>query len=287
MFSPIRLAIISAKTSSRAMLTTTAARVVKIGMNARDFSQGTLKNALKYLQKRQENGEIIQYQVNESGFVRMRFPNSILASDAQVARPGKAERIRANFWYADKPYYLGDESIHDHPNAFESYIVSGGYEHEIYSLSNKLQQNIAISFQNKTPLNPEQLQELFDKISLYNSYLDPNESEKHKFTIDKVKKVIRYQGMVVLRFEGVEKTKAGDIIKISPHMIHRVSLFCAVPNEKTLSLNIVRNHGKGKTNIFLSQNREAAVKTERDTLSPEESTKVTQEMMAILHRSIH
>lgn len=74
MFSPIRFAIISAKTSSRAMLTTTAARVVKIGMNARDFSQGTLENALKYLQKRQENGETIQYQVNESGFVRMRFP---------------------------------------------------------------------------------------------------------------------------------------------------------------------------------------------------------------------
>lgn len=247
----------------------------------RDFNQATLRNVQKYLE---ENKEKVRFEKNESGFIRTAFPNDVFQPDGRVMPLAEGERLRANFWFhTGEDISMGDESIHDHPSAFQSYIVSGGYEHELYRVS-LADQVVFPSKGISLRLNPEEVWAMYQKFIAYIKEYK-FEPQKFQFTIDKATKEITYKGMVNLRLSGVETTKAGDIIEIDSHMIHRVSKFHAVPGEKTLSLNIVRNEGKGKTNIFLPERKESAVKVEREEVSAEETALAVEEMTSLFSKA--
>ena len=133
---------------------------------------------------------------------------------------------------------MGDESIHDHSSAFQSYIVSGGYENELYRVTCKGQEDF--KFQLDLKLTKEQLWNLYEKYVASTTLLGAGSTRKFKFSIDKATKNITYQGAVMLRMTGTETTKRGDIVNIDSMMIHRVSKYHMIPDEKTLSMNIVR-----------------------------------------------
>lgn len=244
----------------------------------RDFNQATLNNAYQYLI---DNREKITFAKNESGFIRMKFPEGILQPDINISPLKPGDVLRANYWYynSTSDCGVGDESIHDHPQQFQSYIVHGGYEHELYSL---------IGIENKTRifnfpyrLSSGNLADLYQFFCTKKSCAEIYGSNAFKFTIDKLNKNISYQGKVILKKTGSETTKKGDIVTIDTHMIHRVSKYHAVPNQKTLSLNIVRNQGKFVTNIYLPEKKLAAVKTERESVPPEEAILACDEMITL------
>lgn len=174
---------------------------------------------------------------------------------------------------------MGDESIHDHPNPFQSYIVAGGYEHELYKVVEDRPAKFPLF--DRVSLTPEQLW------TVYQSYMSAVvASNKFKFSISKDSKSVSYEGIVRLLMTGTERTKAGDIVNIDSAMVHRVSKYHTVPGEKTLSLNIVRAAGgKGVTNIYLPEQKGAAVKTEREDVSREEAATATDEMISIISRT--
>jgi len=247
----------------------------------RNFNQQTLANVHRYLA---ENFEKIKFERNESGFIRTTFPDHLFHPDHRVGALKQNERLRANYWFDDKSG-MGDESIHDHPNPFQSYIVSGGYEHEIYRISfNESTKDFRLSMS----LDREQLWLLYQKF-VENAKVaadDPTTpTRKFKFSIDKVSKSVTYEGTVMLRLSGVEGTKQGDIVDIDSHMIHRVSMFQRIPGIKTLSLNIVRSEGKGKTNIYLPEKKTASVKVSRDIVSAEDSRLATKEMITLFAKA--
>ena len=252
-----------------------------LAVSKRHFNQQTLENANKYLT---ENKHKIKFERNESGFIRTTFPDWVLVPDAKIAPLAKGERLRANFWYyVDSDCSMGDESIHDHPSAFQSYIVNGGYEHELYKVNCNGQEDL--KFSPSLNLTKQQLWNLYQKFAL--SYVVPSEQSerKFKFSIDKETKKVTYEGVVLLKLTGVEATKRGDVVNIDSRMIHRVSKFHAVPGEKTLSINIVRNEGKYITNIYLPEKKGAAVKTEREKVSDEESSLAAEEMTGLFAKA--
>lgn len=242
----------------------------------RDFSEQTLRNACLYVN---QNISKIKFEVNESGFIRTTLPDWVLAGDATVAPLASGERLRANFWHLNEGAYgMGDDSIHDHPAGFQSFIVNGGYKHEIYSVHHRIKEITGASTE--------------EEVKAFSSELmadtrTPDVSRKFKFSIDKATKSVTYCGELALKYEGEEETKRGQVVDIDPHLIHRVSVFQAVPGEKTLSMNIVRNGGKGATNIFLPHMGGASVKTERAKLSPEESKAAAKDLAQLFSRAVN
>lgn len=243
----------------------------------RNFNQPTLHNVHKYLI---ENKGKIDFEKNESGFIRLNFPNWVLVSDNQIEPLDKNDVLRANYWfYKSLECGMGDESIHDHPRKFQSYIVNGGYEHEVYHLINDNSEKIKINLVNFLKL------EILPHFGI-NIPIDLTFGNKNfKFAIDKFNKNITYEGTVILKQSFVESPKKGDIVEIDTNLIHRVSKYHTVSEEKTLSLNIVRNNGKFKTNIFLPEMKTASVKIERDKVSAEEAILATDELIELFSRS--
>lgn len=249
---------------------------VVFGPPLKQFNRWTVQNAFEHIE---ENRESIALEKNESGFIRVRFPTGVFVPDQQVGALGAGEALRANFWYHDSHEAgsgLGDESVHDHPNPFQSYIVAGGYEHEIYRI-NRNQSPIIAKIWN-TCVSSSQLWELYQLHSImFQGY-----SSHHQFAIDKSTKAVSYVGEVVMHKTGVEKTNPGDVVSIDDQMIHRVSNFRAHPGTRTLSLNIVRSTGKGVTNIFLPEENVTSVKTSREYVEGEEREDVLDEMSRLL-----
>lgn len=243
----------------------------------RQFNQATLENAHKYLI---QNKGTIEFKKNESGFIRMTFPDSVFVPDERVPELGPDEKLRANFWfYKTGDIGLGDESIHDHPRAFQSYIVSGGYEHIIYSTVQDKNTMYMVNLCDYLQKNILQL------MGIDYSIMPSGLSRNFQFALNKEDSSITYQGVTVLEQSRVERTKRGQIIEIDPLVIHRVSEYHLDPNEKTLSLNIVRNRGKGVTNIFLPEMKAAAVKTEREYVDPEEALQATDELISLFAKA--
>lgn len=255
----------------RTLLAENRARFFNTVIPQRDFNKSTLENVRSYLE---ENKEKVRFERNESGFIRTTFPNEVLTPDINIAPLADDEVLRANFWYYDNASNcsMGDESIHDHPRNFQSYIVKGGYEHELYQLQPS-QSDFSFSLKSD-PLR-----------KLYNAFFGNSQDiNAFQFSIDKYSKNISYQGTVLLKKTGVEQTKAGDIVSVDTNLIHRVSKYHTVPGEKTLSLNIVRNNGKFTTNIYLPEKKVASVKIEREKLTAEESELACDEMIRSFKR---
>ena len=65
---------------------------------------------------------------NESGFIRINIPVDNSLSN-------KIEKLRLNYWNPEAGLEILPESIHTHPRYFESFIIQGGYKHELYKLA--------------------------------------------------------------------------------------------------------------------------------------------------------
>ena len=247
----------------------------------REFNQLTINNTYNYLVA---NKDKINFQKNESGFIRTTLPDSVLVPGETVNPLNPGEKLRLNFWYHKQSSCgMGDESIHDHPYSFQSYIISGGYEHELYKIVPAAHKKLdsQLFFQ----LDKKQLWALYEAYVLKSTTPSETENMKSfKFAIDKLTKSVTYQGVVFLRLSGVETMKQGNIVNVYSGLIHRVSKYHAIPGEKTLSINIVRNLGKGVTNIFLPEQKGASVKTSREAVSPEESALATEELIELFQR---
>lgn len=263
--------------------------------NKKQFNQTTLYNAQQYLIK---NKDSITFHKNESGFIRMTFPDSVLAPDDRIHQLENGDVLRANFWfYKSSESGLGDESIHDHPREFQSYIVSGGYEHIIYRVVNERKKIFIINLYDFIAKNTEILPPLqaftLNLSALHSLNLNinyptpyPELTRNFKFTLDKSLNNISYKGVTILEPERTESTKKGDIIEIDTNLIHRVTRYHMFANEKTLSLNIVRDKGKKTTNIYLPEMKVTAVKTSRDEVNAEEAKQATEELIEIFAKSL-
>lgn len=238
----------------------------------REFNSMTVANLHAYVVANQGK---MTFEENESGFVRATLPDSVLVPDEHTAPLAPGEKLRINYWWKASPAHgMGDESIHDHPSSFQSYVVAGGYEHKIYKQTDAFDE---LSFKPGVQLGDAEV------LAVYKAYEQAEkEARKHKFTIHKKDKSVTYQGTVHLEEVATETTKKGDRVDIDPKMIHRVSKYHAVPGEKTLTMNIVRRETKGETNIYLPDKKGTSVKTKRDVLSEEESAKVAKELKELV-----
>lgn len=100
---------------------TFSAEVPEQRIGLRQF-KGIVRYAAEYLK---ENHEILLFEMNESGFVRVKIPVS------PVEKAQGISKIRLNYW---RPGSKMDGNNHSHPSYFESLVVNGGYTHKLYQL---------------------------------------------------------------------------------------------------------------------------------------------------------
>ena len=179
-------------------------------------------------------------QKNESGFVRVSIP---ITTDAKAQFKG-IKKIRANYWTPEANVNISPESIHTHPSYFESFIIRGGYSHEIYELSDGRQPK-------------------------YNFYrILKNGSVRN----------CDFIGQVPLKLIKNEAVRHGSIKVFNKDMIHKV-LYTA---PKTLSLNVVFDDHESEHsfyNLYLTKDGSLDdIKTTRDVLLNEKSHNIIQEI---------
>lgn len=190
-----------------------------------------------------QHQDTLVVEKNESGFYRINLP-----------APGSlksVEKLRLHYWPIDSSTQILEESIHDHPKLFESYIVNGGYQHALYNKSDT----------------------------------SVNVSKYAIFKVNKLQKGFNIAGKTYLHEVHIEKAKEKAIVVMPTDVIHRV--FTYVPG--TLSMNIVYEDSTNKDyyNVFISENgSEDDVKTERVSLAGTEKASIIKEVLARLFNSI-
>lgn len=103
-----------------------------------EFKIALMEDILRVLES-EEYMQQLQVFRNPSGFLRL---SNILKhlNPALMAELPQGCNVRLNFWPADIHSELGAafalETRHSHPRGFCSFIVSGGYEHYLYTSSN-------------------------------------------------------------------------------------------------------------------------------------------------------
>jgi hypothetical protein len=135
----------------------------------------------------------IVYQANESGFVRVNIP----------IMEESIEKIRLNYWPANIVDKISPETVHSHPRYFESVVIKGGYEHQLY---NRCVINEGFSYDH------------------YRIFKDIQNKKKFMFI-----------GKAWLGYADIGITQRGDILSFPISMIHRV----LSTQPSTLSLNVV------------------------------------------------
>lgn len=184
--------------------------------------------------------ERLEFEQNESDFLRIKIPLS-----AELKARSGIEKLRVNYWSSSSTVKINPESIHTHPSYFESYIVEGGYRHELF--------------------RPEDL-----SVS----------SDYQLFTILKngTGKHLSCMGNVGLVQLGEHHAKKDDILVIDTKMIHRV--ITTLP--KTLTINAVfpENSKELQYNVYLSKNSTLdQVKTTRKMMSNSKSRHFLDEVV--------
>ncbi|MFA6065670.1 MAG: hypothetical protein WC707_00635 [Candidatus Babeliaceae bacterium] len=181
-------------------------------------------------------------QKNESGFIRINIP---ILKQVRSKFCG-IKKIRANYWTPNAGIVISPESIHTHPNYFESFIVKGGYNHEIYEPGNK-------------------------KNSKYDLYRILKDGDSKSFV---------FIGDTSLQFVKNECVEQGAIKAFDKKMIHRV--MNTMP--ETLSLNVVfndNNEDQASYNIYLTKHGKLGdVKTIRDLISNDKSKPFIHEIIS-------
>lgn len=169
------------------------------------------KDCLNYLLTNAEN---LKISTNESGFYRIRLNLNTKPHQDIIS-------VRLNYWSGEQGL-LFKENIHNHPNYFESKIISGGYEHEMFTPTNSKDQG--------------------------STYIDCKLGKDNKG----INKILT-QREIYLTSSKIEKVQAGQILALDTSVIHKIIKF--TPN--SLSINVVFNNNKIKNqiyNVFFTQN---------------------------------
>lgn len=188
------------------------------------------------------NIDKIKCQKNESGFIRINIPLTQELKD----KFGIA-KIRFNYWTSDANVEIHPESVHTHPNYFESIIINGGYTHELYENTNDG--------------------------DVYNLY---QVTKKSDFTRE-----LLSLGCTNLKLLKIESFKPGSIVIFDKELIHRV--IKSLP--ETLSFNVVfdDNEEVGQYNVYITPNGLIEdVKTEREEFSSEKSKFFVAKLIKII-----
>lgn len=177
-----------------------------------------------------ENARNLACQKNESGFVRTTLPAPKVFSD-------KIEKIRLNYWPGIDELEISPESIHDHPRYFESQILFGGYNHEIFARSN----------------NGNAL----DRYRIFK-----NKQDERNFI---------FKGSTKLQSAGEKSLQEGAIVTFPKSLIHRV----LSTQPSTLTLNVVfkkENNDEDYCDVYISEvGNSIDVKTRREILIDDEA----------------
>lgn len=167
------------------------------------------KHCLDHVRKNQDK---VQITTNESGFYRITIP-------VPQGMKTQVVGIRINYWGNNSQQHHVIESIHNHPNYFESHIVSGEFQHDVYKVSKNL-----------------------DKGTTYTDCTLLKKGER---------KTVISKKSVVLDLVGRQTLKARDTWNVSKSLIHRIVSF----QPGTLSINVVfgdKQNQRKTYDVFLS-----------------------------------
>jgi|GEM_PF-4622083 len=228
------------------------------------FNRKTISNILAHLK---DNRESISWEINESGFVRVRFPQEIL--DLNETRFSNANistlRLRSNFWYRSNNegiIDLADKAAHDHPNGFMTYVVNNGYIHQVYDVISENRSATSC----EEPSNKDITKGFCTLHSLFH--------KKDKST--------DFLGTANLLKAREEQVKSTDVVVFDDKSIHQILQF--YPN--TLTLNAVRTDGDQVTNIYIPPAKLRDVTETRPTLNPKDSIKVTDSAITLYKKAL-
>lgn len=160
---------------------------------------------LDYIQKHLAEIDVF---TNESGFYRIKIPLPLHFKKNVID-------IRLNYWGMDSKNFWISENIHNHPNYFESKIIFGGYEHELYKISQRFDEK------NKT--------------------ISCTLRRNHENINTIISKKVAHLDSVQIKKENTEK-----VLVVDQTLIHRIIQF--VPG--TLSINVVFAEQSMKGNIY-------------------------------------
>ncbi len=197
-----------------------------------------VKYAKNYLQK---NADDLACHKNESGFIRINIPVDNSLSN-------KIEKLRLNYWNPEAGLEILPESIHTHPRYFESFIIQGGYKHELYKLAK-----------------------------------DGDEFAQYRILKDFQKKNFMFIGLAKLKFIEEVYLKKNSLIVFPKNLIHRV----LYTEPLTLTLNTVfkNNNHLSQYDVFITKNGKVSdVKTEREMILNDETKKYTQEIVEAMKK---
>jgi hypothetical protein len=159
-----------------------------------------------------KNKNHIKIETNESGFYRIKVDLGDYKNKGIID-------IRINYWMDDKRLNL--ETIHSHPNHFESKIIKGGYVHEIFYQTNSSGEK-------------------------YNVYTINRNLKNKKIFINK--------GISYLKSYGIFSVNQNNKIGIDQKLIHRIIDF----KKDTLSINVVFGHiekSKSEYKLFVKKDQ--------------------------------
>jgi hypothetical protein len=225
------------------------------------FNKKTLLNVQNYLV---ENRLDINWEINESGFVRIQLPIALLDLNQTIFHQENTNlfRLRCNFWYSGELNGVTNERLidaasHDHPSRFMSYIVNAGYAHEVFKV-----------------------------VSLNTSAIEcPSNSSKGCTVVNtyhKREKKLEISGVAELTKVEDSSVEPGNIVIIDDATIHRIKGYQA----NTLTLNTVHLDSKFKTNIYISPFSSSVVKTERVVLRNDDAHIITDKAIELYKLAI-
>lgn len=180
----------------------------------------------------------LKCEKNESGFVRINIP----MDPSQT--PSNITKLRLNFWSPDAGVTTQPETIHNHPNYFESYVIRGGYTHELFASDEK-------------------------DGSVYDRYIIREEGGV---------KSREYTGKYRLQSINQESVSPGDIVAFPTPLIHRVES----TQERTLTLNAVLpdNDNPKQFSVFVTEGSSSdEVKIRRENLEDDMCQQVREEIV--------
>lgn len=196
---------------------------------------------INYLETNIEN---LSFKKNVSGFIRISIPPpEILAN--------QVKELRLNYWLPEIP--ISPESTHSHPLYFESLVINGCYEHEIFNFdvetSNKLQ-----------------------TLKMFRIHKQNNNNIHYE-----------YIGETNLYSQGIKTVRAGFVAGFPKSLIHRI--LSAQPY--SLTLNVVFNSESNEIyfDIFKPDNfLELELNLENEFLENSDSYKHVYEILNNLRK---
>ncbi|MDF1684553.1 MAG: hypothetical protein P1U36_07815 [Legionellaceae bacterium] len=234
------------------------------------FNKKTLENIRDHLI---ENRLSVTWEINESGFVRMKMPIELIdLNDTFFNQDNIGEyRLRSNFWYSGPlegvvSDRLGDAEAHDHPCGFISYTVHNGYLHEVF---NVVSRNASALECQASQTNQTNQTNQTDECTLLSSYYKPENTTT-------------FLGTAQLRKTEESGVTPGDIVMFDDKAVHRIKGFKA----DTLTLNAVRLDGDLTTHIYLRPGESNEVKQSRVKLTGEAAHMITDEAIEIYNIAI-